>query len=474
MRSGERHALLELLLRLLSGLEDLPLGPLSAVFLLQACNLLVGLVPNPVDLIHPLLGPDGTKGGVLRHHGGGVQGVGEAGLALIGAANLLLALAVTDGRLHHVDVGLPIGLRPFLLAHAGGGRLQLRCPLYAVAEGSVFLAVAVGVHHIPWVKAVKGNKDDTKDSKWIGDLFRIGLVKSSFIPDKSIRILREFTRYRYMLTSMRSSEKNRFQNAFTVCNVALDSVVSDMFGKSATAITDYLASNEPFDAEHCVSPLQRSLKKKADAVLESIEGYSITDEQKLRISIIREHLDHIVGLIDKVDNCITTLVSEYESQINLLCTIPGVRRDTAITIISEIGVDMSQFGYSKRLCCWAGLTPGNSESAGKKKSVRISRAGVYLKPALVEVAHAAVKDKANPYYAMKYERIAKHRGKKRAIIAIARMILTAIFEMFSTGEVWNPVDLYKVDMPGHLKEKQLAKTVKQAIRFLEAQGLKVS
>ena len=274
--------------------------------------------------------------------------------------------------------------------------------------------------------------------------------------------------------SMRSSEKNRFQNAFTVCNVALDSVVSDMFGKSATAIADYLTSNEPFDAKHCVSLLQRSLKKKADAVLESIEGYSITDEQKLRIGIIREHLYHIDDLIDKVDVCINTLVSEYESHIDLLCTIPGVRRNTAITIISEIGVDMSQFGSSKRLCCWAGLTPGNNESAGKKKSVRISRAGVYLKPALVEVAHAAVKDKANPYYAIKYERIAKRRGKKRAIIAIARMILTAIYEMFSTGEVWNPVDLYKVDMPEHLKEKQLAKAVKQAIRFLEKQGLKIS
>lgn len=168
------------------------------------------------------------------------------------------------------------------------------------------------------------------------------------------------------------------------------------------------------------------------------------------------------------------MVAAYESQINLLCTIPGVDRNSAITIISEIGVDMSQFGSSKRLCCWAGLTPGNNESAGKKKSVRISRAGVYLKPALVQVAHAAVKDKANPYYALKYERIAKRRGKKRAIIAIARMILTAVFSMLSTGEVWNPVDLFKVDMPEHLKEKQLAKAISQATRFLELQGLKVS
>ncbi len=334
--------------------------------------------------------------------------------------------------------------------------------------------IRVVIANPKWVKAVKGNKDDTKDSKWIGDLFRIGLVKSSFIPKPDIRILREFTRYRYKLVSMKTSEKNRFQNAFTVCNVALDSVVSDMFGKSATAITDYLTSDESFDPDHCVSLLQRSLKKKADLVLESIEGYSIVDEQKARIKIIRAHYNSIESLIAKVNTCVDKMVAKYEGAINLLCTIPGVDRNSAITIISEIGINMDQFGSSKRLCCWAGLTPGNNESAGKKKSVRISRAGVYLKPALVQVAHAAVKDKVHPYYALKYERISKRRGKKRAIIAIARMILTAIYSMLCTGEVWNPVDLYKVDMPEHLKEKQLAKAIQQATRFLEKQGLTVA
>ena len=325
-----------------------------------------------------------------------------------------------------------------------------------------------------WVKAVKGNKDDAKDSKWIGDLFRLGLVKSSFIPELDIRILRELTRYRYKLTSMKSREKKRFQNAFTVCNVALDSVVSDMFGASATAITDYLASDESFSPDHCVSLLKRSLKKKADLVLESIEGFSIAPKQKERIKIIREHHDFIESLITKVDAYVNTMVEKYDSQIDLLCTIPGIERNSAITIISEIGVNMGQFTSSKRLCCWAGLAPGSNESAGKKKSVRISRAGVYLKPILVQVAHAAVKDKNNPYYALKYERIAKRRGKKRAIIAIARMILTAIYSMFSTGELWNPADLYKIDMPEHLKEQQLAKAIKQATRFLEKQGLSVT
>lgn len=334
--------------------------------------------------------------------------------------------------------------------------------------------VRVTIANPKWVKAVKGNKDDTKDSKWIGDLFRLGLVPSSFVPPKPIRILREFTRYRYKLVSMRSSEKNRFQNAFTVCNVALDSVVSDMFGKSATAITDYLISEDCFNPEYCVSLLKRSLKQKADSILESIEGYSITPEQKFRMRVVRNHLDYIEQSIAQIDAEIDTMVAPQEGLITLMSTVPGIDRKSAVTIISEIGTDVAQFGSSKRLCCWAGLTPGNNESAGKKKSVRITRAGVYLKPALVQVAHAAVKSKESSYYRIKFEQISKRRGKKRAIIAIARMILTAIFSMMSTGEVWNPCDLFKVDMPEALKDKQRAKAIKQAVKFLEGQGLTVA
>lgn len=148
-----------------------------------------------------------------------------------------------------------------------------------------------------------------------------------------------------------------------------------------------------------------------------------------------------------------SLVSPYENAVQLLCTIPGIDRNSANTVISEIGTDMAPFSNSKRLCYWTGLTLGNNESAGKKNSVRITYAGVYLKPALVQVAHAVVKSDKSPYYKQKYERIMKCRGKKRAIIATARMILTAIYQILSTGEVWNPTDLYKIDMPKPKKAK---------------------
>ena len=345
-------------------------------------------------------------------------------------------------------------------------------PVFNLLEDEINVTIA----NPKWVKAVKGNKDDTKDSKWIGDLFRLGLVRGSYIPCKKIRILREFTRYRYKLVSCRSSEKNRYQNALTVCNVALDSVVSDVFGKSSTSIIDYLLeqSGTSIDHEMIASKLLKRLKAKEDAVIESIEGYQMTDSQKYRMHLVRAHMDYITAAINDVDSEIESLISsdpDYQNAAELLYTIPGVKHDSAITIISEIGIDMSQFCTSKRLCCWAGLTPGSNESAGKKKSVRITRAGVYLKPALVQCAHAAVKSNKSPYYKKKYESLVKRRGKKRAIIAIARMILTAIFQMLTTGETWNPCDLYKIDMPEALLEKQKQKAIKQAQKLLIREGL---
>ena len=341
-------------------------------------------------------------------------------------------------------------------------------PVWNILEGVVNVVIA----NPKWVSAVKGNKDDKKDSKWIGNLFRMGLVPSSYIPGKNIRILREFTRYRSKLVAMRASEKNRYQNAFTVCNLTLDAVVSDMFGKSAMAIENYLLDTDAVDPEICVSFLQRSLKKKSAEIIEAVEGFNMTQEQKERVRIVQGHFADIDKRISQIDEIIGRLTAEHEGTISLLCTIPGIDRRLAITIISEIGTDMSEFGSSRRLCSWAGLVPGNNQSAGKKKSVKITRAGVYLKPALVEAAHAAVKaSEKNPYFRIKFEKIMKRRGKKRAIIAIARMILTAIFAMVSTGEVFNPSDLLKYDMPEELQKKRTIAEAKDAVKLLVSLGV---
>ena len=197
----------------------------------------------------------------------------------------------------------------------------------------------------------------------------------------------------------------------------------------------------------------------------------MTDAQKYRMRLVHAHMDYITSTLADIDSMIDSLVEPYENAVQLLCTIPGVDHSSAITIIFEIGTDMTQFSNAKRLCFWAGLAPGNNESAGKKKSVRITRAGVYLKPTLVQVAHAAVESNKSPYYKAKYERIMKHHGKKHAIIAVARMILTAVYHMLFTGETWNPTDLYKIDMPESMKNKQKEKAVKQAMKLLIAEEI---
>ena len=174
-------------------------------------------------------------------------------------------------------------------------------PVFNLLEDEINVVIA----NPKWVKAVKSNKDDTKDSKWIGDLFRLGLVKGSYIPCKIVRILREYARYRYKLVSWRSSEKNRYQNALTVCNVTLDSVVSDIFGRSSTSI-DYLLeqSGTSINHEEIASKLLRNLKSKEDTVIESVEGYQMTDAQKYRMRLVRAHMDYITAEINDVDKMI--------------------------------------------------------------------------------------------------------------------------------------------------------------------------
>lgn len=201
-------------------------------------------------------------------------------------------------------------------------------PVWNVIEGDFHVCIA----NPKWVSAVKGNKDDKKDSRWIGDLFRMGLVPGSYIPVKDVRILREFTRYRSKLVSMRSSEKNRFQNAFTVCNLTLDAVVSDMFGKSATAIENYLLEADTVDSEQCLSLLRGSLKKKASDVAEAVQGFNMTPEQKERVRIVQGHFADIDHRIQQIDQIVDHLLEMYEGQISLLCTIPGIDRRIAITI----------------------------------------------------------------------------------------------------------------------------------------------
>ena len=222
-------------------------------------------------------------------------------------------------------------------------------------------------------------------------------------------------------------------------------VFSDVFGKSASSIINLILSNDTYTSEEILSKVHGRCKASHQDILSAIEGVTLDAHQKARIEIVKNHMEYVNSLLYKIEKHIDEMIVGYENYIQLLCTIPGVDRKSAITIISEIGVDMSQWSSHHKLASWAGLAPGCNESAGKKKSVKISRAGIYLKPCLVQVAHAAVKDKDYDYYANKFNKISKRRGKKRAIIPIARKILVAIYHMLKTGEVFNPNDMTDIE-----------------------------
>ena len=341
-------------------------------------------------------------------------------------------------------------------------------PVYNALEAFIPNVV---VANPKWVAVIKGEKDDNKDAKWIADLFKLGIVRSSFIPPKDFRILREYTRYLYKLTCNRTSEKNRFTNALTVGNCKLDLVFSDIFGKSSQAIVDTILDNDSFSDEDIINCLRKNCKSSREDILSAISGISFTYEQKLRIKLVKDHISYLTNEINNLRDIINKIIAPYEEYINLLMTIPGIDRNSAITILSEIGIDMSQFSSHYKLASWAGLAPGCNESAGKKKSVKISRAGVYLKPCLVEVAHCAVKDKTNTYYANKFNKISKRRGKKRAYIAIARKILVAIYHMLLTGEVWNPRDLANNETSDKDRLKYTKNNFKQSLKQLLSLGL---
>ena len=343
-------------------------------------------------------------------------------------------------------------------------------PVYNALESHISNVV---VANPKWVKCVKGEKDDNKDAKWIADLFKLGIVRGSFIPNKDIRILRELTRYLYKLTNMRTSEKNRFTNALTVGNCKLDMVFSDIFDKTYSAIIDTILSQNEYNDEGILKNLNKHCKSSNEDILNSISGISWESSQNQRINVIQEHIDYLDKSIKTVRKIIDSIIAPYESAIKLLCSLPGVDRKSAITIISQIGTAMCQFSSHYRLTSWAGLAPSCNESAGKKKSVKISRAGVYLKPVLVEVAHAAVKDKDNPYYANKFNVLSKRRGKKRAYIAIARKILVAIYHMLPTGELFNPTYAFKVETSDKDKIKFTKNNFMQSTKQLISLGLTI-
>lgn len=315
-------------------------------------------------------------------------------------------------------------------------------PVHNILEMSCHVVVS----HPKFVKAIKGKKTDKKDAQWIADLFKHDLVRGSFIPPNDIRQLRDLCRYWCKLTAYMTGEKNRAQNCLTVSNFKLDDVFSNVFGKSASAIITQLLEHPgvtfdvaPFVDGRCHTPIAQ--------IQEAVDG-SFAPEQAEKLKIIRSHLDFLEELKLNVESEILGIAKNYLPQIELLLTAPGINEPmTAIRILAEIGTDMTVFETAKHLTSWAGLTPQNNESAGKKKTTRIGKAGAYIKPLLVQVALAASRSDKHPEMKAKHLILKKRRGGKKATIAIARKILTAIYHMLLKGEAYNPCLYAREDKP---------------------------
>ena len=334
-------------------------------------------------------------------------------------------------------------------------------PIYNILERTCNVVLA----HPKYVKAIRGKKTDKKDAKWIADIFKHDLVSGSFIPPADIRQLRDLVRYHNKLTNYTTSEKNRAQNCLTVSNINLDDVFTDVFGKASSNIISYMLDNP--DEKICDASRFRTkhMKSSDEQILNAIDG-SISYEQAEKLKIIREHMDNLELCKANTMSLILNLAEKYLPQLNLILTVPGISTFSAISIISEIGVDMSVFPTSKNLCSWAGLTPQNNESAGKKKTTRIGRSGTYIKPLLVQCALCAIRKKSNPEIRNRYLSIKKRRGHKKAIIAIARMLLTAIYNILKKNEPYNAELYRKSDLPPAHREV----SVDEAIFILQRQG----
>lgn len=319
-------------------------------------------------------------------------------------------------------------------------------PVFNVLEED-FHIILVNARHI---KNVPGHKTDKKDSQWIAQLLLSGLLKGSFIPPRPIRELRDLFRYRKKLTRQIVGEKNRLQKILEDANIKLASVVSDVFGASGMRIIQAIIEGET-SAEQLQALAHGRLKNKEE-LRKALQGH-ITAHHRFMLRTFLKSIAQIQAVMDDIDSQIEEVLKDYQVELELLQTIPGVGKQTAGVMIAEMGADMNQFPSEHHLASWVGVCPGNNESAGKKKSARITQGNKMLKSALVEAAWIASCRKKDNYLKIKYASLVGRRGKKRALIAVAHKIIVAAYHILKHKEEYREYD-YQTFMEKR-KQKQI-------------------
>jgi transposase len=303
-------------------------------------------------------------------------------------------------------------------------------PVFNILEGSLKVILA----NAEKVKALRGKKTDPNDARWLASLARHGLVQPSFIPPPDIRELRDLTRRRRTLMREGASERNRVQKTLEDANVKIGNVLTDIFGMSGQAMLEALLENK-MNAEQMADLAQGRLRPKIPQIVEVLKGHLMRDHHRLLLRQILKHMAFIEDMISELDKEIWEKLRPYEKQVELACSVPGIGRDAAASILAETGTDMSEdgpFASCHHLASWSGICPGNNESGGKRKSGRTRKANRWLRATLAQTSWAGAAKKGSAYRD-RFQRIKLRRGPQRAATAVAHSQLIDLYWALRNG-----------------------------------------
>jgi transposase len=334
-------------------------------------------------------------------------------------------------------------------------------PVFNILEGS-FEVILVNAQHM---KAVPGHKTDIKDSEWLADLLRHGLLKASFIPPKPIRDLRDLVRYRKTLVQERSREVNRLQKVLETANIKLSSVASDVLGKSGRDMLEALLRGVS-DADTLAQLARGRLRAKLPQLREALEG-RVDGTHRILLRHLLDHITFLEGALEKLFTQIDGLLCPYEEQIALITQVTGIGHAAAVAILGEIGTDMSRFPSDKHISSWAGLAPGNKQSGGKRLKAPTTKGNAHLRAVLAECVWV-ISHTSDNYLSAQYHRLARRIGKKRAIVAVSHSLLVIIYHMLRDNQDYHDLG------PHFFETLDTTRQRDAAVRRLQALGYKVT
>src|SRR5881409_2009370 len=334
-------------------------------------------------------------------------------------------------------------------------------PVWAILEDE-FDCLLVNARH---VKQVPGRKTDVSDAAWLCQLLEAGLLGRSFVPPKPIRALRNLTRYRKAQIGERQREANRLHKILEDTGIKLDCVATDILGVSGRAMLEALVRGTS-DPEVLAELARGRLRAKIPALRQALRG-RFRPHHAFLVSQLLAHLDYVNETITILSERIEEVISPFADELARLDTIHGVARRTAEVLIAELGVDMSQFPSDRHLASWAGLCPGNNESAGKHKSGKTRRGNRWLRAALTEAALAAIRT-SNSAFTARYRRIMRHRGHKKAVLAVAHAMLVTAYHVLSRQTTYQELGADYFD------RRHGERVTRRAVQLLERQGYRVT